>query len=396
MTKDNIKLVAIIVTNPDEVVMSVGGTILSNPFWRCFVVCLTKANDPELSPRFFNALRLLKSDGVMGNLDEKIESKTATESDFEREIIHLLPDTKYDLIITHNHNDKNIIHILVHNSIIKLLDNGLINVDELWTFETLVGGLYLQNNTSEIEIVNQVFSESVSILKNNILKRVFTIKGEILGRYTNYQAENFEVLNKKNNNLDDGKKYGYDLNIFRAPTIEALKYLYHKSRSIVSDIDNWMLKDAPEIVDQNPIELEKLNSSYKYFGKDLKIFQKTTIEKLKENYYANLSFLFDKSFWKSTLEREDSYRLDIFNLSKKKKSINKDIELNLFKTFTIDNLKTLYANSLNRKFVPEIDGISSCEDLNYFNANISNQHEPKIFKYLSVDRLKSIASRKDK
>ena len=64
------KNIAIIVAHPDDETLWAGGTILSTPSWQWFIVCLCRGNDEDRAPKFFKALKILKSEGVMGNLDD--------------------------------------------------------------------------------------------------------------------------------------------------------------------------------------------------------------------------------------------------------------------------------------------------------------------------------------
>jgi LmbE family N-acetylglucosaminyl deacetylase len=96
------KTVAIIVAHPDDETLWAGGTILSHPSWRCFIICLCRGNDKERSPRFYSALKILKSEGIMGSLDDGPEQRPLDGKEVEGTILDLLPPHHFDLIISHN------------------------------------------------------------------------------------------------------------------------------------------------------------------------------------------------------------------------------------------------------------------------------------------------------
>ena len=75
MTGLSEKSVAVIVAHPDDETLWAGGTILSHPEWKWFIVCLCRGNDEDRSFRFKKALKILKSEGIMGDLDDGPEQK---------------------------------------------------------------------------------------------------------------------------------------------------------------------------------------------------------------------------------------------------------------------------------------------------------------------------------
>ena len=77
------KTVAVIVAHPDDETLWAGGTILSHPSWTCFIVCLCRGSDPERAEKFNLALSVLKSEGIMGNLDDGPDQKPLDETGVE-------------------------------------------------------------------------------------------------------------------------------------------------------------------------------------------------------------------------------------------------------------------------------------------------------------------------
>ena len=128
---------AIIVAHPDDETLWAGGTILAHPFWNCFVVCLCRKNDEERATKFYKVLKILNATGIMGDLDDEPEQKPLLNNEVERAILNLLPQTHFDLIITHNPNGeytKHLRHEEIGNAVISLWNKGKISTKQLWIF----------------------------------------------------------------------------------------------------------------------------------------------------------------------------------------------------------------------------------------------------------------------
>ena len=131
------KKVAIIVAHPDDETLWAGGTILSHPSWHCFVISLCRREDKDRAPKFIKALEILKSEGIMGDLDDGPEQIPQQDYNVENEIIKLLPPQHYDLIITHHplgEYTRHLRHEEVGRATINLWNSGKISTDELWIF----------------------------------------------------------------------------------------------------------------------------------------------------------------------------------------------------------------------------------------------------------------------
>jgi LmbE family N-acetylglucosaminyl deacetylase len=137
LNKKKSKTVAVIVAHPDDETLWVGGTILSNPLWKWFIVCLCRGSDNDRAPKFFKALRILGSEGRMGDLDDGPEQKPLDKHELEHTILKLLPSIHFDLIISHNPNGeytRHVRHEETGRAVIKLWHTGKISADELWIF----------------------------------------------------------------------------------------------------------------------------------------------------------------------------------------------------------------------------------------------------------------------
>ncbi len=131
------KTVAIIVAHPDDETLWVGGTIMSNPSWKCFVVSLCRGNDTDRAPKFYVALKTLNAEGIMGDLDDGPDQHPLNTNDIELEILKLLPSRQFDLIITHSQSGeytKHLRHEETSRAVLSLWQNGRLAASELWTF----------------------------------------------------------------------------------------------------------------------------------------------------------------------------------------------------------------------------------------------------------------------
>ena len=131
------KNVAVIVAHPDDETLWAGGTILSHPSWNCFILSLCRGNDEERAHKFHEALKILKSEGTMGTVDDSPEQKPLDIKIVEQAILDLLPVKHYHLIISHNPSGeytRHIRHEEVSKAVIKLWYMQKIVTDKLWTF----------------------------------------------------------------------------------------------------------------------------------------------------------------------------------------------------------------------------------------------------------------------
>ena len=131
------KTVAIIVAHPDDETLWVGGTIMSNPSWKCFIVSLCRGNDTDRAPKFYEALKTLNAEGIMGDLDDSPDQHPLNTNNIELEILKLLPSRQFDLIITHSQSGeytRHLRHEETSRAVLSLWQNGRLAASELWTF----------------------------------------------------------------------------------------------------------------------------------------------------------------------------------------------------------------------------------------------------------------------
>jgi len=185
MTLSSQKTVAVIVAHPDDETLWAGGTILSHPSWKWFVVCLCRGSDEDRSPRFSNALKILKSEGIIGDLDDGPEQKPLKEYEVKQAILKLLPANHFDLIISHNPNGeytRHLRHEEVGKAIIKLWYTGEISTSELWAFA------YTDHNKKHYPEADENASRS-----RLLTKRIWLRKYRIITETYGFEKGGFEA-----------------------------------------------------------------------------------------------------------------------------------------------------------------------------------------------------------
>lgn len=127
----------IVVAQPDRIPTWVGNTILTHPSWSVLVVCLCKKNDDNRALGFKNAMSLIAAKGVKAYLDSDGGYQTIKASQVERALIGLLPETSYDLVITHKpqvESTQNRRFEETAQAVINLWTSGRFTTKELWLF----------------------------------------------------------------------------------------------------------------------------------------------------------------------------------------------------------------------------------------------------------------------
>jgi LmbE family N-acetylglucosaminyl deacetylase len=188
------KTVALIVAHPDDETLWAGGTILSHPSWQCFIACLSRRSDTERAMRFYKALKILKSEGIMGDLDDGPEQKPLNEKDIECAILNLLPQKHYDLIITHNPSGeytKHARHEETSKAVIILWHAGKIVTNELWTFAYEDGGKEYYPRPIETATLCRTLTNRIWLRKYNIITGTYGFKKDSFEALTATKAESF-------------------------------------------------------------------------------------------------------------------------------------------------------------------------------------------------------------
>jgi LmbE family N-acetylglucosaminyl deacetylase len=192
--RENSKAVAVIVAHPDDETLWAGGTILSNPSWKCFIVCLCRGSDNDRAPKFLKALQILGSEGIMGNLDDSPEQKPLDEMELEHAILKLLPAIHFDLIISHNPRGeytRHLRHEETGKAVIKLWHAGKINANKLWIFAYEDGGKEYYPRPLENSSYFQILAEQIWLKKYNIITETYGFEKDSFEAKTTPKAESF-------------------------------------------------------------------------------------------------------------------------------------------------------------------------------------------------------------
>jgi LmbE family N-acetylglucosaminyl deacetylase len=188
------KTVAVIVAHPDDETLWAGGTILCHPSWKCFIVSLCRGGDGERSLRFYNALKILKSGGVMGDMDDGPEQKPLNEKDVAGSVLALLPTAHFDLIITHSPGGeytRHLRHEETGKAVIKLWYDGKISADVLWTFAYEDGGKeYIPRPVKNASIF-RILTERIWLRKYNLITKTYGFERSSFEAVTTPRAESF-------------------------------------------------------------------------------------------------------------------------------------------------------------------------------------------------------------
>jgi LmbE family N-acetylglucosaminyl deacetylase len=191
--------VALIVAHPDDETLWAGGTILSHPSWQCYIVCLCRRSDAERAQRFYKTLKILKAEGIMGDLDDGPEQKPLNEKDVERAILSLLPPKHYNLIISHNPSGeytKHIRHEETGKAVIKLWHAGKIDTNELWTFAYEDGGKEYYPRPIETATLCRILTNRIWMRKYSIITETYGFNTDSFEALTVTKAESFWQFKK--------------------------------------------------------------------------------------------------------------------------------------------------------------------------------------------------------
>lgn len=194
MTRSSIKNVALIIAHPDDETLWAGGTILIHPGWNCYIVCLSRSSDSDRAPKFYKALGILKSEGIMGDLDDGPDQELLDSSDIENCITNLLPAQHFDLLITHNPSGeytRHKRHEEVSKAVIKLWNAGKINTRELRTFAFEDGNKRYYPRPVQNAPLFQLLPENIWLKKYSIITETYGFEKSSWEAMTTPKAEAF-------------------------------------------------------------------------------------------------------------------------------------------------------------------------------------------------------------
>lgn len=194
-----VKSVAVIVAHPDDETLWTGGIYLNHPSFQWFTACLCRKNDTNRSPKYYKALKILNSEGIMGNLDDGPEQLPLDEKEVEKTILDLLPPKQYDVLISHNplgEYTRHRRHEEIGRAVIKLWRAGKIATKELWIFAYEDGQKkYLPRPIDTASIYCRL-SKEIWSKKYNIITKTYGFSKKSFEAKTTPLAESFWLFTK--------------------------------------------------------------------------------------------------------------------------------------------------------------------------------------------------------
>jgi len=188
------KNVVVIVAHPDDETLWAGGTILSHPTWNCFIISLCRGNDPDRAPRFYEALKILKSEGIMGDLVDGPDLVPLNIEVVEEAIFRLLPSKHFDLVISHSplgEYTRHIRHEEVGEAVINLWNSDKIFTGEIRLFAYEDGHKTYYPKASENAAVYRTLTKRIWLRKYNIITKTYGFDKESWEAKTSPVAEAF-------------------------------------------------------------------------------------------------------------------------------------------------------------------------------------------------------------
>lgn len=193
------KTVGIIVAHPDDEILWAGGTILTHQSWNCYIISLCRKNDKDRATKFYKVLTLLHAKGNMGDLDDEPEQKPLSNNEVELAILDLLPQTNFDLIITHNpHGEytKHLRHEEISKAVISLWKEGKIYTKQLWIFAYQDGNKAYFPKAVENTSIFEVLDPSVWQQKYSLITETYGFEQDSWEAQTTPKAESFWQFNQ--------------------------------------------------------------------------------------------------------------------------------------------------------------------------------------------------------
>ena len=171
-TQCDIKDAAVIIAHPDDETLWAGGAILMHPEINWTILTLCRLSDPDRSPKFNKAMKALRAEGIMGDLDDGPEQIPLDCHEVKYAITELLPSKNFDLLITHGHGGeytRHRRHEEVGKAVMTLWENERLFAKEIWRFAYEDGdGRYLpkavQDADFRIGLPNEIWRKKYDII----------------------------------------------------------------------------------------------------------------------------------------------------------------------------------------------------------------------------------------
>jgi len=148
----------------------------------------------ERAQKFNKALQVLKSEGIMGDLDDGPDQKPLDEKELEQSILDLLPQKYFDLVISHNPSGeytRHIRHEETGTAVIKLWRAGKISANELWSFAYEDGNKEYFPRPVETADIYRILTRRIWLRKYSIITETYGFEKNSFEAETTPRAESF-------------------------------------------------------------------------------------------------------------------------------------------------------------------------------------------------------------
>jgi LmbE family N-acetylglucosaminyl deacetylase len=128
---------ALIVAHPDDETIWAGGTVLIHSDWHWTIVSLCRGSDTDRAPKFRRVVQQLGGVSEISDLDDGPKQVPLSETDVQQMVLSLLPETQFDLILTHSpygEYTRHRRHEEIGTAVAFLWEKELIKAKELWMF----------------------------------------------------------------------------------------------------------------------------------------------------------------------------------------------------------------------------------------------------------------------
>lgn len=199
--KDKKGSIAVIVAHPDDETLWVGGTILDVSQTNCFILCLTRASDPDRAPKFYKTLAALGASGVMADLDDGPLQTPLSPGSISSTIQELLPPREFDIIYTHSplgEYDRHLRHEETGRELLQLWLDGALKAKEVRLFAYNQSGKSSRPQAIPDAAIQKNLSSEIWKKKYKIITEIYGFGFDSFEAETTPQVEAFwQVKNKR-------------------------------------------------------------------------------------------------------------------------------------------------------------------------------------------------------
>ncbi len=185
---------AMIVAHPDDETLWAGGFVLEHSAWDWFIGTLCRASDPDRAPKFARVVERLHARGAMLDLDDGSEQAPLAASVVQAQVLTLLPEIKFDILLTHAPRGEytwHRRHVEVCQAVIALWKAGRISSGALWLFAYEDGGRHYLPRAIKNAHVYQSLTPQVWQTKYDLMTQVYGFQPDSWEARTTPHAEAF-------------------------------------------------------------------------------------------------------------------------------------------------------------------------------------------------------------